>query len=340
MSRIVAGASRDLRSVPGVGDVAGHVGRAMTGDQVVDVNSSELWVSIRSRRRLRRDEGQRSRPSSKGYPGLRARRADLREAADPRRRRARRPAGRGRRAPERRPRRADRRRPAAAASSASTARTSAILRAAGGTDAADADSRSTASWIRASRRRSSSRPWPSRSISAKAQRLRDQAGRRAPRGGHAAVGHPGRQPVRASRRSSRSSCAPTPEVRRSLTDIRGLLIDAPGGGHVRLGDVADVRVRPTPAVIQREASSRRIDVTADVQRAQRRRRVKDDVTEPHRARSSFPLEYHARGDRRRERRRGHRGRGCWASASCRRDRDLPAPAGGLRQLAAGLAWRS
>ena len=56
----------------------------------------------------------------------------------------------------------------------------------------------------------------------------------------------------------------TPEARHSLTDIRRLLIDTPGGGHVRLGDVATVRVRPTPAVIQREASSRRIDVTADV----------------------------------------------------------------------------
>ena len=48
MSRIVARASRELRSVPGVSDVAGHVGRAVTGDQVVDVNSSELWVKVAS----------------------------------------------------------------------------------------------------------------------------------------------------------------------------------------------------------------------------------------------------------------------------------------------------
>ena len=48
MSRIVARASRDLRAVPGVSDVAGHVGRAVTGDQVVDVNSSELWVKVAS----------------------------------------------------------------------------------------------------------------------------------------------------------------------------------------------------------------------------------------------------------------------------------------------------
>ena len=31
---------------PGVDEVAGHVGRAVTGDQVVDVNSSELWVRL------------------------------------------------------------------------------------------------------------------------------------------------------------------------------------------------------------------------------------------------------------------------------------------------------
>ena len=46
MSRIVARVARDLRAVPGVQDVGGHLGRAVTGDQVVDVNSSELWVKL------------------------------------------------------------------------------------------------------------------------------------------------------------------------------------------------------------------------------------------------------------------------------------------------------
>ena len=35
-----------------------------------------------------------------------------------------------------------------------------------------------------------------------------------------------------------------PEARQSLTDIRELLIDTPDGGHVRLGEVADVRIAP------------------------------------------------------------------------------------------------
>ena len=46
MARILATASHELRAIPGVDDVTGHLGRAITGDQVVDVNSGELWVSI------------------------------------------------------------------------------------------------------------------------------------------------------------------------------------------------------------------------------------------------------------------------------------------------------
>jgi CzcA family heavy metal efflux pump len=55
-----------------------------------------------------------------------------------------------------------------------------------------------------------------------------------------------------------------PEVRRSLTDIRRLLIDTPGGGHVRLGEVAAVTLKPTPNAIEREANTRKIDVGANV----------------------------------------------------------------------------
>ena len=45
MSRISALASEELRSIPGVRDVGAHVGRAITSDQVVEINSGELWVS-------------------------------------------------------------------------------------------------------------------------------------------------------------------------------------------------------------------------------------------------------------------------------------------------------
>jgi Cu/Ag efflux pump CusA len=56
----------------------------------------------------------------------------------------------------------------------------------------------------------------------------------------------------------------TPETRSSVTDIRELLIDTPAGGHVRLEDVADVRIAPVPNVIAREGMSRRINVEANV----------------------------------------------------------------------------
>jgi Cu/Ag efflux pump CusA len=46
MSRIVARASDELRSIPGVRHVGAHVGRAVMSDRVVDVNSGELWVGI------------------------------------------------------------------------------------------------------------------------------------------------------------------------------------------------------------------------------------------------------------------------------------------------------
>ncbi len=46
MREVTAQATEDLRAIPGVRNVASHTGRAITGDRVVDVNSSELWVSI------------------------------------------------------------------------------------------------------------------------------------------------------------------------------------------------------------------------------------------------------------------------------------------------------
>ena len=36
----------------------------------------------------------------------------------------------------------------------------------------------------------------------------------------------------------------TPNVRQNVENVRNLLIDTPGGGHVRLEQVADVRIQP------------------------------------------------------------------------------------------------
>ena len=56
----------------------------------------------------------------------------------------------------------------------------------------------------------------------------------------------------------------TPQVRNDLDAIRNLLIDAPGGSHVRLGDVASVQIMAAPTVVRRESVARRLDVVAKV----------------------------------------------------------------------------
>ena len=80
-----------------------------------------------------------------------------------------------------------------------------------------------------------------------------------------------------------------PEARRNLTDIRELLIDTADGGHVRLEDIAEVEVMPTPNFIRRENVSRRIDVSGNVA-GRDLGSVVDDV-EARLAAIPFPLEY-------------------------------------------------
>ena len=82
-----------------------------------------------------------------------------------------------------------------------------------------------------------------------------------------------------------------PQVRSSVENVRNMLIDLPQGGQVRLGDVAEVRVVDRPAVIQRDAVSRRVDVVAGI----RDRSIEEVTTDIRRQISGmdFPLEYHA-----------------------------------------------
>jgi Cu/Ag efflux pump CusA len=55
-----------------------------------------------------------------------------------------------------------------------------------------------------------------------------------------------------------------PEIRTDLSAVRRCLIETPSGGHVPLGDVAEVAIVSAPNVIQRESASRRIDVMCNV----------------------------------------------------------------------------
>ncbi len=55
-----------------------------------------------------------------------------------------------------------------------------------------------------------------------------------------------------------------PTTRGDLNAVRECLIETPSGGHVPLGEVADVQIVPAPNTIKRESTSRRIDVTCNV----------------------------------------------------------------------------
>jgi Cu/Ag efflux pump CusA len=57
----------------------------------------------------------------------------------------------------------------------------------------------------------------------------------------------------------------TPETRHSVSSLRELPIDTPGGEQIALEQVADVRLASTPNAIERTQQSRRIDVGANVE---------------------------------------------------------------------------
>jgi Cu/Ag efflux pump CusA len=82
-----------------------------------------------------------------------------------------------------------------------------------------------------------------------------------------------------------------PEARRSITDVQELLIPTASDDYVRLADVADVRVVSTPALIEREGITRRINIRADVA-GREIGSVAADVKE-RLQNLQFPLEYHA-----------------------------------------------
>jgi CzcA family heavy metal efflux pump len=83
----------------------------------------------------------------------------------------------------------------------------------------------------------------------------------------------------------------TPETRNSVNSVHNLMIDTPGGGFVRLGDVADVRIVANPAVVKRESVSRYLDITANV--SGRGLGSVEDEIKTRLKEIRFPIEYHA-----------------------------------------------
>jgi CzcA family heavy metal efflux pump len=82
-----------------------------------------------------------------------------------------------------------------------------------------------------------------------------------------------------------------PKLATSQEAVRNLLIDRPDGGHVRLSQVADVRIGSTPTVIKRDAVSRKLDIEATIS-GRSLADVKADV-EQRLADVKLPLEFHA-----------------------------------------------
>ena len=81
-----------------------------------------------------------------------------------------------------------------------------------------------------------------------------------------------------------------PEVRRSLTDLRELLVDTTDGGRVRLADVATVNIHPTPAVIRHERIAPYVDVVLNV--LGHDPSAVAEAVEDRLKTIEFPLEYH------------------------------------------------
>ena len=83
----------------------------------------------------------------------------------------------------------------------------------------------------------------------------------------------------------------TPDTRQSLSSIRDLAIDTPSGARVRLGDVADVRIVPATPIIKHEGVKRYVDIAVKVE-GRSLGAVAADITTRIQG-MQLPLEFHA-----------------------------------------------
>ena len=266
MNRITARAAAELRSLPGVRDVGGHGGRAVTGDQVVGANSSELWVSIDPSADYDATVASVHRVVA-GYPGL----SKTIETYSNER-----------------------------AQEVLTGQSKDVVVRIYGEDLRTLGSQ--ANRVRQSIANIDGVANARVDLPAEEPTLQIEVNL------DAAEAH-GIKPgdVRRAAATLLSGIVVgslfeqqkvfdvvvwgTPRIRGDLTSIRRLLIDTPEGGHVRLGEVANVRVAASPTVIRRQAVSRYLDVTADASGRDRGAVLHDVKSRV--AALRFPLEYHA-----------------------------------------------
>jgi CzcA family heavy metal efflux pump len=266
MSRIAHRVSQELRSIAGVSDVGTHVGRAVQGDQIVNVSSAELWVSIDPAADYDSTTAVIRQAIGK-YPGIRH---DVQTYLDE-----------------------------SGSALATQSNDSLIVRVYGDTTeglrGASEQVKQALAGIAGIANTRIDRPVQQPTLEvevdlAKAQQYGIKPGdvRRA-----AATLLSGIQVGNLFEEQKVFEVVVwgTPGTRHSLSSVRDLLIDTPSGEQVRLGDVADVRIVPSVSIIRHDAVKRYFDVVADV-RGRALGAVAADI-DSHLKQIQLPLEYHA-----------------------------------------------
>jgi Cu/Ag efflux pump CusA len=239
MNRITSVVAAEMRTAPGVEAAGGHVGRAITADEIVDVNAGDIWLTIGADADY--DETLAAvQAIAQGYPGLRS---TVRTYAEDR-----------------------------LAAAAQPVPADVVVRVYGPDlatlrDTAD-DVRSALSTIRGVLQ-----PQVEAQVSEPTVEIEVDL---------AAAQRHGLRPGDVRREASTLISGLTvgslyeqqkvfdvvvwggAATRHSISDLEGLVIDTPSGGHVRLGEVADVRIAPDPVAIAHQSVSRSLDVTAAV----------------------------------------------------------------------------
>jgi Cu/Ag efflux pump CusA len=239
MTRITSTAAAELRALPAVSEVGSHVGRAVMADQPVNVSSGETWVRLAGSADYRRAVDDVTRVV-RSYPGLRSTvltYTDDRVAA----------AGSGSRAPL-------------------------VVRVYGydyeQLKATAEQARALLAGVPGVRNPAVETMAEEPTVEVKvnlaaAQRYGIKPGdvRRASATYYAGL------PVGSLYEDQKIFDVVVwgePGSRYTPSNVADLLIDTPSGGSVRLGDVADVAISPSPTVIKHENISRSLDVTAQV----------------------------------------------------------------------------
>ena len=265
MSRITATASVELRAIPGVSDVGSHIGRALMADQSGNVNSGEMWVRLDESADYQSTTDQLRQVVSQ-YPGLRS---EVLTYTDDRVRAAR------------------------------TGQPAPLVVRVYGYDLAQLQTKAeevrallagVSGVVAPTVEKLTEEPTVEVQVDlAKAQSFGITPGdvRRASATYYAGL------PVGSLYEQQKIFDVVvwgTPSARYTPATVSDLLIDTPDGGHIRLGEVATVKIGPSPTVIKHDNISRSLDVTAQISGS-----LSDVTSEVNRLVRALPMpaEFHA-----------------------------------------------